>query len=110
MKLPHGEACIVEIARIRDYCLNRSHPRGQHKARVFEAVFGITAAHAEEFCEVLALTACQADAIIGDSDQYGTRYVIDFELKRRGRTAKVRSCWMIRIDEIVPRFVTCYIL
>lgn len=35
MKLPNGEGAIVELAKLRDYCLSQSHPRGRHKARVF---------------------------------------------------------------------------
>jgi hypothetical protein len=40
MKLPNGEASIVEIEKLWDYCLNLDHPRGRHKARVFLSVLG----------------------------------------------------------------------
>jgi hypothetical protein len=33
--LPHGDKAILDIRKIEDYCLNPSHPRGRHKARVF---------------------------------------------------------------------------
>jgi hypothetical protein len=41
MKLPHGPAAIVEIAKLRDYSLNPAHKEGKHKARVFAAALGI---------------------------------------------------------------------
>jgi hypothetical protein len=42
MRLPNGDQAIVEIVKLRDYCLSPTHPRGRHKARVFAAVLGLT--------------------------------------------------------------------
>jgi hypothetical protein len=110
MKLPNGESVIVEIEKLRDYCLSQRHPRGRHKARLFLSLLGLTTAHAEELRMELIEAALKGNAAIGASDQYGTRYIIDFELTRGARTAEIRSCWMIRSGEGTPRFVTCYIL
>jgi hypothetical protein len=110
MKLPNGEASIVEIEKIRDYCLSPVHPRGRHKARVFESLLGMTAAHSEELRAALLDAALKEDATPGASDQHGARYIIDFELRRDELTANIRSCWIVRSGEIAPRFVTCYIL
>lgn len=110
MKLPNGESSIVEIEKLRDYSLSLEHPRGRHKARVFQAVLGMTAAQADELRAALIDAARTGDAAPGASDQYGTRYIIDFELRHDERVASVRSCWIVRCDEIVPRYVTCYIL
>jgi hypothetical protein len=38
VNLPHAELAVVDIAKLRDYCLNADHLRGRHKARVFAAV------------------------------------------------------------------------
>ena len=38
---------VVEIAKLRDYCLSDTHPRGRHKARVFRSRLALTAADAE---------------------------------------------------------------
>jgi hypothetical protein len=40
MKLPNGERAVVDIRKLRDYCLSAKHRRGRHKARVFEAALG----------------------------------------------------------------------
>jgi hypothetical protein len=53
--------------------------------------------------------AVTEDATLGASDQYGIRYIIDFELMRDERTGKIRSAWIVRIGETAPRFVTCYV-
>ena len=110
MKLPTGDVAIIEIAKIRDYCLSVTHPIGKHKARVFSSVLGMTAAHVEELLAALATAARDENADTGVADEYGTRYIIDFELKYGERSADIRSCWIIRTGESVPRFVTCFIL
>jgi hypothetical protein len=110
MKLPNAKASIVEIEKLRDYCLSPGHPRGRHKARVFQSLLGISAAHAEELRAALIDAALKENATLGVSDQYGTRYIIDFELRHGGGAAEIRSCWIILSGEIAPRFVTCYIL
>src|SRR5436853_7876618 len=35
MLLPNGKRAIVDIRKLRDYCLNPDNPRGSGKARVF---------------------------------------------------------------------------
>ncbi len=110
MKLPNGEAAIVDIRKIREYCLSKGHPRGKHKAQVFEVALGMTAEHSEELRDSLKKAAVQGDASTGISDQYGSRYIIDFELERSGRKATIRSCWIVRSDENLPRFVTSFVL
>jgi hypothetical protein len=110
MKLHNGDASIVEIEKLRDYCLSPAHPRGRHKARVFKALLEMTAADAEELRNALMKAAKNKDATLGISDQYGVRYTIDFELSRGDRTAAIRSCWIVKSGEIFPRFVTCFIL
>ena len=82
MKLPGGEHAIVDIAKLRDYCLNQTHPRGRHKARLFAAVLGLAQADAEFLRQELLLAARDVEAIVSDSDEYGQRYVVDFELAR----------------------------
>ncbi|MGD0799948.1 MAG: DUF6883 domain-containing protein [Terracidiphilus sp.] len=110
MKLPNAEAAIVEMEKLRDYCLSSAHPRGRHKARVFQSLLGMTAAHAEELRAALIDATLNEEATIGASDPYGTRYIIDFTLRRSGRAARIRSCWIVLTDEDAVRFVTCYIL
>ncbi len=42
--LPNFEKAIIPNEKIFGYCLNPIHERGQHKAKVFRQVFGITQA------------------------------------------------------------------
>jgi hypothetical protein len=40
-------------------------------------------------------------------DSYGRRYVLDFEMSTPVGTVIVRSTWIVRTGENVPRFITC---
>jgi hypothetical protein len=54
MRLPNGDHAVVERAKFTGYCLNRDHPRGRHKARVFESALGLT----ERDVDILRDTLC----------------------------------------------------
>ena len=110
MKLPDGESAILDLRKIHDYCLSPVHPRGKHKARVFELVLGMTGEDTVVLAGALQRVAAEHEAIQGASDKYGDRFIIDFDLEHKGRTAAVRSCWIVLAGEMMPRFVTCYIL
>ena len=110
MKLPNGDRAIVDPQKIREYCLSTAHPRGRHKARVFASVLGLTIEHSADLCEALLSAARTEDAIPGEGDSYGQRYVLDFSLKGPRGTAKVRSSWIILTREDFPRLTSCYVL
>jgi hypothetical protein len=109
MKLPNGEFAIVDIRKLQAYCLNLQHFRGRNKARVF-AAFGILQADAEELRAALLTAANSADARPGAANVYGQRYIVDFDLVRHGKTARIRSTWIVRIGEGLPRLTSCYVL
>lgn len=62
MKLPNGNRAIVDIRKLRDYCLNPDNPRGSAKARVFVRALGISASHASELREKLLEIAASEEA------------------------------------------------
>jgi hypothetical protein len=109
MKLPNGDRAIVDIDKLRTYCLNPQHPRGRHKARVF-ASFGIREADAEELQAAIVAAAIDAEARLGAANPYGQRYIVDFDFVRRGRTVRIRSTWIVRTGEDLPRLTSCYVL
>jgi uncharacterized protein DUF6883 len=110
VKLPNADRAIVDIVKLRDYCLNPLHPEGRHKARVFQAVLGIGHNDAEELRLILLAVARDEDALPTEKDEYGQRYVIDFLLNHMGRRAIIGSAWIIRTIEDFPRLATCYVL
>lgn len=109
MKLPNVETAFIDIQKLRDYSLNIEHDRGQHKARLFLAILGLSAEDAEEL-QLILLEAIQIhDAISTSQDEYGQRYVVDFPLTRNANTATIRSTWIVRPTETFPRLTSCYI-
>jgi hypothetical protein len=108
--LPGRQRAIVDIAKLRDYCLSLTHVRSRHKARVFDAVLGLTSSDAELLRERLIHAALEGDAITGASDEYGNRYTIDFEMTRGARRATIRSAWIVRQGDFVPRLTSCFVL
>ncbi len=109
MLLPNGESAIVDIRKLRDYCLNPDNPRGSGKARVFAAALGVTAEDAPALRDELLAAARTEEARLGELDMYGQRYTIDFEVRTDTGKAIVRSGWIVLHGENVPRLTTCYV-
>jgi hypothetical protein len=53
MLIPNGELAIIDIRKLRDYCLNLNHDTGKHKARLFLSILGMTAEDAEDLRLIL---------------------------------------------------------
>jgi hypothetical protein len=64
---------VVDIRKIRDYCLSPDHPRGRHKARVFAVALGLTLEDAEELRNALLGAARNHEAVVTGRDEYGQR-------------------------------------
>jgi uncharacterized protein DUF6883 len=109
MKLPNGKGAIVDSRKLVAYCLNPHHSRGRNKARVFASV-GIVQAEAEILKDALLSAARNAEARPGVANPYGQRYIVDFDLVRQARTIRIRSTWIVRIGEDLPRLTSCYVL
>ena len=109
-RLPNSDRLILDLRKLEDYCLNPTHPRGRHKARVFRDALGLTRTDARWLCDALLDAARHADPITLESDSVGQRWRIDVALARHERRAVVRTIWILRPDESVPRFVTCWVL
>jgi hypothetical protein len=108
MRVPNPERALIELSKLRDYALNPTHRVGGHKARLFHSLLGITMGDAEAVRDILLDAIRTEEATLGESDEYGQRYVVDFLLIWHDRQATVRSAWIMRPDEDFPRLVTCY--
>jgi hypothetical protein len=108
----HFSDIIVSIEKLQAYCLSETHPRGRHKARVFKARLGLRAEHAHRLAEALveAVSTRSGEMVPGDSDAYGERYTLDFDMTTASGAATIRSGWIVRRGEDVLRFVSCFVL
>lgn len=109
-RLPNSERALLDIRKIEDYCLNPQHPRGRHKARVFRDALGIGRPDGRWFRELLLAAAKDTEAIELVSDSFGRRWRLDVPVGRQDRKIMVRSIWMTRPGEDIPRFVTCWVI
>ena len=103
---------VVDIAKLRDYCLSEGHPRGRHKARVFRSRLGLTAhdAHSPRQALLDAARKGQLNLLPANADEFGQRYVLDFLLTTATGSAKVRSAWIVSTGEDVLKLTSCYVL
>ena len=109
-KLPNPDNAVIDTRKLRDYCLNPLHPRGRNKARVFASALGLTADDAERLREALLSAARSKDDELTKRDEYGQRYVLDFEMETEAANATIRSGWIVRREEDFPRFTSCWVL
>ena len=86
MVIPNAENAIVDIRKLRDYCLNPERDEGKHKALLFSTVFGITAKDAENLRHILLEAIKTYEAQLGRRDEFGQRYTLDFRLEWQDRS------------------------
>jgi len=109
LKLPNADMAIIDTEKIFDYCLNPEHPRGKHKARVFQSVLGMTSASADDLISLIKRQIRNIECEVGEGDMYGQRYTVDIEIEYNAMKAFVRTSWIIKHGEIRPRLTTCFV-
>lgn len=108
MSLPNADRALVDPAKIRDYLLAAAHPVGRFKARFF-----VSLGYAEEQWErlrddILALGR-SGDVSSETASAYGRKFEVDgILIGPSGRSATVRSVWIIRAEEDIPRLITVF--
>jgi hypothetical protein len=110
MILPNAENAFVDLEKLTHYCLSAKHPRGKHKARVFEAACGITENEAGLLQQQLLEAAESGEAMETASDTFGRRFVIEYTIRGPTGLARLRTAWIILHDENFPRFVSAYVI
>ena len=108
MLIPNAQNAVVDIRKLRDYCLNPQHDDGKHKARLFSSILGMTPDNAEELRQILLEVIQTHEAQLGRRDGFGQRYTLDFTIEWQNRSATLRSGWIIEHDSEIPRLTTCY--
>ncbi|MEG3956773.1 DUF6883 domain-containing protein [Microcoleus sp. herbarium2] len=108
MLIPNAKNAVVDIRKLREYCLNPEHDDGKHKARIFWSILGMTADNAEELRQILLKVIQSHEAQLGRRDGFGQRYILDFTIEWQNRSATLRSGWIIEHDSEIPRLTTCY--
>jgi hypothetical protein len=106
--LRNADRAVVDERKVRDYLLNPLHPRGGHKARMFAAALGYRRFdHARLIAQIregiVRHEAAPIDAVV-----YGERFRVDIPIIGPAGSAIVRTLWIVRTGEHVPRLTSAY--
>ena len=110
MKVPNAENAIIDIRKLRDYCLDENHPIGKHKARLFASALNLTQENSDELRDILLSAVKTSEAELGKQDEFGQRYTVDYEVENNSKRATIRSGWIIETNSDVPKLTTCFII
>ena len=110
MIVPDADKAVIEPKKITDYCFNPQHAAGKHKARVFANALDLELEHAGELLAALLDAVRNRQARLGNSNEFGQSYVVDFEMERERKKATVRPIWIVENAKNYPRLITCYVL
>jgi hypothetical protein len=98
----------VERHKLLDYLLSTTHPRGRTKAAFFRSL-GFTADNWSDLVEALRRHISVGRITPCETTQYGTLYQVDGSLfSVANQPFSIRSIWLVKPGEQVPRFVTAY--
>ena len=108
--LPNSENAIVSMEKIKGYVLNANHPKGGPKAVVFRDVLGYTEENSDALIAEIKHELPNWKAKARDATKYGQLYEVRMLLKGpTGRTATVKTGWIIDDRSEQPRLVSAYI-
>jgi|SRR5690242_14578411 hypothetical protein len=108
MSLPNADRAVIDPAKVRDYLLAAAHPVGRFKARFFFAL-GYAAEQWERLRDDILILARTGAVSSETAIAYGRKFEVDGILAGpTGRSATVRSIWIIRTGEDFPRLVTVF--
>ena len=108
MNLPNAENAYIEPAKVRDYLLSPAHPVGRFKAAFFVSL-GYSQIEWEKLRDDLLALAASGDAVSGEDTGFGRKFEVNGILAApSGRSAEIRTVWIVANEGAAPRFVTAY--
>lgn len=108
MKLPNAQLAIVEEEKILDYLLNAAHPDNGGKAGFFLSL-GFSRNGWQTLATAFRKMAEHDSIAKSMASSHGRKYVLDGEMETpSGKTAQVRTVWIIDAGFNAPRLVTAY--
>jgi hypothetical protein len=105
MRIPGADRAIISREKIVQYLLNVDHPDGGSKAALLVRA-GFSTDRPEELEQVLRNQLLPQTAEGGKPSAYGEKYEIVGSLTGPTGRVMVRSIWIVRQGEHVPRLIT----
>lgn len=100
MHLPNCKEAHIDRRKLTGYLLNRDHPDATGKSAFFYGRYGENWTRLRD--DLLEHATGSVTSV--EETRHGTTYVIEGPLSG----TLVRSVWMIRTGESIPRLVTAY--
>lgn len=108
--LPNFGDADIPKEKLAAYVLNPNHPVGRDKALVFERVLGYTESNWEDLERRIRDGLRRFPATKRRETQFGTPFEVVMEITGPvGRTAKVKTGWLIDRGSKIPRLISAYI-
>ena len=108
--LPNVDQAEIPHDKLRDYCLNPQHPRGQHKARVFRSALGIGQQEWEYLRDQIAAALPSASIGSVSVSPFGSLYEVPILIEGlNGQTHEIITAWIVAEDGDRPRLTSAYV-
>jgi hypothetical protein len=106
--LRNADQAIIDERKVRDYLLSPLHARGGHKARMFAAALGYHRFDHPRLIQQIREGILAHEAVLIDAVPHGERFRVEIPVVGPTGSAIVRTLWIIRTGEDVPRFTSAY--
>jgi hypothetical protein len=106
--LRNADRAIIDERKVRDCLLNPLHARGGHKARMFAAALGYGRFDHARLIAQIRESILTHEAMLIDMTPYGERFRVDIPIAGSTGSAVMRTLWIVRRGEDVPRLTSAY--
>jgi hypothetical protein len=109
--LPNVEKVTVDPRKVTEYALNPNNTSGgANKARVFESALGYNQSNSNHLIQQIQNKLPDSKAVLGVADKYGQRFTVDIPvIGPSGKTAIVRTGWILEPGSDIPRMTTIFV-
>lgn len=106
--LANADRATIDDRKLRDYVLNPDHPVGGSKARVFLSATGLGQPDHRDVADQIRRGIVAGAAEPVEPLSYGERFRVTLTISGPRGSLRVRTGWIYRRGEDVPRLTTLY--
>ena len=108
--LPNRKNAIITDEKVTEYALNKNHPVGKNKAIAFEKYLGYTVDNKDLLIKEIRSGLNKYICKEREPTKFGKPFEVSMHINgANGKTAKVKTGWIIDKDGDTPRLTTIYV-
>ncbi|NHZ72209.1 MAG: hypothetical protein GWP17_03880 [Aquificales bacterium] len=101
----------ISQKKLTAYALNHDHPKGKHKAIIFEAILGYNVENFAPLVTQIMANALESEAILKRTDQYGQHFQVNLLIVGiSGQKAMVRTGWFLASGSTTASLSTLFVI